>query len=207
MPHATRKEVLISGFGGQGVLKAGRVLGYAAVLAGLKATMLASHGTETRGGYVRSQVVISDEAIDNPVTERPDIFCALSQAAYDRFRFLADKGLIVYDQDVVVPELSPGAAVLALPARRLAAGQAGSELSANFVALGAVLRRLPLVPLEYGLQSVREILPRHGEINARALEIGYHFPSPGERSPGRAAPGGRSPGKGGQMIPLNHNSC
>jgi 2-oxoglutarate ferredoxin oxidoreductase subunit gamma len=172
-----RKEVLISGFGGQGVVKAGRILGYAAVLAGLRATMLVSHGTETRGGYVRSQVVISDEAVDSPVVERPDIFCALSQAAYNRFLGLVEGGLVVYDGDVVVPDLSGGAAHFALPARALAAEQAGGELFANIVALGALLRRLPLVPLADGLQSVREILPRHGEANARALEIGYRFSS------------------------------
>ncbi|MDR2076254.1 MAG: 2-oxoacid:acceptor oxidoreductase family protein [Desulfovibrio sp.] len=200
-----RKEVLISGFGGQGVVKAGRILGYAAVLAGLRATMLVSHGTETRGGYVRSQVVISPEAIDSPVAEQPDVFCALSQAAYTRFRSLADKGLIIYDDGLVVPDLSRGGAHLALPARELAIARAGSELCANLVALGAALRRLPLVPLECGLQSVREIFPRQGEATARALDTGYRF-IPADH-PGSADPGQRASGKGGRAIPPNRRSC
>jgi 2-oxoglutarate ferredoxin oxidoreductase subunit gamma len=70
----TRVEILISGFGGQGVVKLGQILATAAVHAGRHATMLVSHGTETRGGYVRSQVVMADEAIDSPVVERPDFF-------------------------------------------------------------------------------------------------------------------------------------
>ena len=184
----TRKEVLISGFGGQGVVKAGRILGYAAVLAGLRATMLVSHGTETRGGYVRSQVVICDEAIDSPVAEQPDVFCALSQAAYTRFHALADKGLVIYDDGLVAPDLSRGGAHLALPARELARGQAGSELAANLVALGAALCRLPLIPLEYGLQSVREVLPRQEKVNARALEIGYRFAAAGSTPPAARTP-------------------
>ena len=92
-----RREVLISGFGGQGVVLAGRCLGLAAVYGGLESTMLISHGTETRGGYVRSQLVLSDEEIDSPAVERADIFLALSQAAYDRFRPLAEKGLTLYE--------------------------------------------------------------------------------------------------------------
>ena len=78
---AKRVEILVSGFGGQGVVRVGQILSTAAVNSGLHTTMLVSHGTETRGGYVRSQVVISDEQIDSPVIEDPDFFCALSKAA------------------------------------------------------------------------------------------------------------------------------
>ena len=74
-----RIEFLCSGFGGQGVVRVGQIIGDAAVQAGLHATMLISHGTETRGGYVRSQVIISEEPIASPVVETPTCFVALSQ--------------------------------------------------------------------------------------------------------------------------------
>ena len=69
-----RLEIVASGFGGQGVVRLGQVLGEAAVKEGLRVTMLKSHGTEMRGGYVRSQVVVSKNAIDSPMCETPDFF-------------------------------------------------------------------------------------------------------------------------------------
>ena len=170
-----RKETLISGFGGQGVVLAGRLLGLAATLSGFHATMLVSHGTETRGGYVRSQVVISDDLIDSPSTGRPDVFCALSQAAYVRFRTLAASGAIIHDPDFVKPAADEPARLLALPARAMALEKLGSELSANLIALGAILRQLGLIPLEQGLRAVRETVRRNLDKNLSALELGYHY--------------------------------
>src|SRR2546426_8506096 len=64
-----RTEILISGFGGQGVIRMGQILGLAAIKQGHRVTMLKSHGTETRGGYVRAQLVISPGDVDSPVVE------------------------------------------------------------------------------------------------------------------------------------------
>lgn len=171
----TRKEVLISGFGGQGVLLAGRLLGLAAVLAGLRATMLVSHGTETRGGYVRSQVVMAQESIDNPLAERPHVFCALSQAAYSRFLPLAAAGLTLYDPALVRPAAAWTCAQQALPARALALEHGGGEALANMAALGGILRRLDLFPVEYAFSAARELLPRKLEENLRVLQAGYAY--------------------------------
>ncbi|MDR1658599.1 MAG: 2-oxoacid:acceptor oxidoreductase family protein [Deltaproteobacteria bacterium] len=164
---AVRKEALFSGFGGQGVVLAGRSLGLAAVIGGLEATMLVNHGTETRGGYVRSQVVISDEEIDSPLVERPDILLALSQAAYNRFKPLAAQGLTLFDPDLVRPGEFPGREA-PLMTRKLAL-ELGSELAANMVALGKVLKLLGLVPLEAARQAIRELSKRGLEINLAAL--------------------------------------
>jgi 2-oxoglutarate ferredoxin oxidoreductase subunit gamma len=98
---ANRTEILISGFGGQGVVRLGQILGQAAVHEGLYTTMLISHGTETRGGYVRSQVVLSPEPIDSPSVEAPDFFCAFSRVAYQRFKNLCQQGVILYDPEVI----------------------------------------------------------------------------------------------------------
>jgi 2-oxoglutarate ferredoxin oxidoreductase subunit gamma len=81
-----RLEIVASGFGGQGVVRLGQVLGEAAVKQGLHVTMLKSHGTEMRGGYVRSQVVLSEDIIDSPMCENPDVLVTLSSAAYERFK-------------------------------------------------------------------------------------------------------------------------
>ena len=79
-----RTEILISGFGGQGVIRMGQILGLCAIKQGHRVTMLKSHGTETRGGYVRAQLVISPRYVDSPVVENADVFVAFSQPAYRR---------------------------------------------------------------------------------------------------------------------------
>jgi 2-oxoglutarate ferredoxin oxidoreductase subunit gamma len=169
-----RKEILISGFGGQGVVLAGRILGYAAVLENLHVTMLISHGTETRGGYVRSQVVISDETIDSPIVESPDIFCAMSQSAYDRFFHLTKKGIILYDSDLVAPVfMADNQFQLAVPARTLSIEKFGTELSSNIIMLGVILQKLNIISLEHGRMAVEEIVPRSKEGNRNALETGF----------------------------------
>src|SRR5512133_1791108 len=104
-----RIEILISGYGGQGVVRIGQILGEAAVHQGLFTTMLISHGTETRGGYVRSQVVIADEFIASPVVERPDYFLAFSAIAYTMFKGLTGpESLIIHNPAIVAadPELA-----------------------------------------------------------------------------------------------------
>src|SRR6266571_3115052 len=80
----TRTEILISGFGGQGVIRMGQILGLAAIKQGHRVTMLKSHGTETRGGYVRAQIVISPTYVDSPVVEAADVFVAFSALAKER---------------------------------------------------------------------------------------------------------------------------
>ncbi len=92
-----RTEIVASGFGGQGVVRLGQILGEAAVKQGYRVTMLKSHGTEMRGGYVRSQIVMSKEAIDSPIVESPDVFVALSLSAYKTFKHQVTDGLIIYD--------------------------------------------------------------------------------------------------------------
>src|SRR5438874_11331971 len=95
-----RTEILISGFGGQGVIRMGQILGLAAIKQGHRVTMLKSHGTETRGGYVRAQLVISPEYVDGPVVENADVFVPFAAPAYKRF-FDFCRGKTLYDPEMV----------------------------------------------------------------------------------------------------------
>lgn len=170
-----RTEILISGFGGQGVIRIGQILGLAGVLSGLHATMLKSHGTETRGGYVRAQVVLSDEEIDSPVTDDPDIFIAMSKAAYQRFYTLvSDKGTIVYDPAYVQPDGGSPARHIAEPARDLAVNNFGREIFANMIIYGRIIRLLDgKIDRETAQNALRQIIPRYIEENLRAFDIGF----------------------------------
>ena len=111
-----RIEILASGFGGQGVVRMGQIVGTAAVSQGFRVTMLKSHGTEQRGGYVRTQVVISKEGIDSPLVEDPDYFCSFSSAAYKQFSHMMKGGVVLYDPSMVeIDAVDPTACTVAMP--------------------------------------------------------------------------------------------
>jgi len=172
-----RIEILISGFGGQGVVKTGRITGAASVLQGFFTTMLVSHGTETRGGHVRAQVVLSDEEIDSPVLESPTFFCALSGAAYQRFFRSVIQGLIIYDPAYVTPDPGSGLRHLALPARDLAVSRLGGHLFANMIVYGRLVALLDgRISKENARAALRSVLTRKTGENLQAFEIGFAYP-------------------------------
>ncbi len=170
-----RTEILISGFGGQGVVRIGQTLGLAGVLAGHNATMLKSHGTETRGGYVRTQVVISEESIDSMATERPDFFIAMSKAAYQRFyRTGGDNGVIYYDPAYVEPDTSITVPQIAISARDLSVEHFGKELFANMIIYGKIIKALDgKIPEEAATEALKRTIPRALEDNLKAFDLGY----------------------------------
>jgi 2-oxoglutarate ferredoxin oxidoreductase subunit gamma len=173
-----RLEIVASGFGGQGVVRLGQVIGEAAVKTGLRVTMLKSHGTEMRGGYVRSQVVVSKKAIDSPMCENPDIFIALSLSAYNRFKdTVPDDGLILFDPafvDTVDDSLS--CKQKELPAKQLAVDNFDKAIFSNTVALGAMARLLDGdIKQETVLASILEIIPKFHTENKKAFQVGYDY--------------------------------
>jgi 2-oxoglutarate ferredoxin oxidoreductase subunit gamma len=170
---SSRTEILISGFGGQGVVRLGQILGQAAVYQGIYATTLISHGTETRGGYVHSQVVLSDGFVASPVVERPDYFCAFSTIAYGKYRELCGSGsIILYDPSLVTRDPAVPARHLAVGAASLALEQLGDAVFANMIFLGALSRSCGLLAPECIITALQQRLPRHIEKNIQAFEIG-----------------------------------
>jgi 2-oxoglutarate ferredoxin oxidoreductase subunit gamma len=175
-PPRTRTEILISGFGGQGVIRMGQILGLCAIKQGHRVTMLKSHGTETRGGYVRAQLVISPTYVDSPVVEHADVFVAFSAPAYRKFADLC-QGAILYDPELVEhvrPDVS--ARHVAVPATALSKERFNNVLFANMIMLGAVTRTAGL-DHEAMRQAMLEVIPRFHEQNLAALELGYHLPA------------------------------
>ena len=171
-----RTEILISGFGGQGVIRMGQIIGLCAIKQGHRVTMLKSHGTETRGGYVRAQLVISPDYVDSPVVEHADVFVAFSAPAYRKFYDLC-RGKVLYDPEMVA-EVRADAPQrhLAVPATQLAKERFGKELFANMIMLGALTR---VSGMDYAAmtQAMLEIIPRFHEQNLAALGLGHELPT------------------------------
>ena len=171
-----RTEILISGFGGQGVIRMGQILGLCAIKQGHRVTMLKSHGTETRGGYVRAQLVISPTYVDSPVVESADVFVAFSAPAYKKFFDLC-RGKILYDPELV-EQIRPDAPErhVSVPATALAKERFNNVLFANMIMLGALTRSSGL---DYAAmqQTMLEVIPRFREQNTAALDVGYNLSS------------------------------
>ncbi len=168
-----RIEILISGYGGQGVVRIGQILGQASVDQGLFTTMLISHGTETRGGYVRSQLVLSEGFIASPVVEKPDYFCAFSSAAYEKFKGICGAGTSILHNPALVPaDPALAAQHLAVAAEALAQQEFGNQIFANVVFLGALSRILTLIEPAHILRALVEKIPRFSEDNIRAFHLG-----------------------------------
>ena len=169
-----RIEILASGFGGQGVVRLGQIVGTAAVNQGFRVTMLKSHGTEQRGGYVRTQVVLSKEEIDSPLVEEPDYFCSFSSAAYKQFSHMMKDGVVLYDPAMVEIDDSKSFKQLAIPAKDTAIEKLGRPIYANIIMLGALTAAASdVLDKENMLETMLGIIPKFKDENRNAFEMGY----------------------------------
>ena len=137
----TRTEILISGFGGQGVVRMGQILGLCAIKQGHRVTMLKSHGTETRGGYVRAQLVHLARVRGQPRGGERRRVRGLLRAGLQEVLRSAAAGAILYDPEMVeeIRAEAPERHV-AVPATALAKERFGNALFANMIMLGALTR-------------------------------------------------------------------
>ena len=173
-----RIEIVASGFGGQGVVRLGQIMGQAAVKQGLHVTMLKSHGTEMRGGYVRSQLVMSKKVIDSPMCETPDYLVALSSAAYNRFKdSVPADGIILYDPGFVeTSDETLSCTQQAVPAKDLSIEQFGRPMFANIIVLGRLAKHFEeVLEEETVLKSVLEVIPKFHDQNKEAFRLGYEL--------------------------------
>ncbi|HET7087445.1 MAG TPA: 2-oxoacid:acceptor oxidoreductase family protein [Anaerolineae bacterium] len=173
-----RKEIRISGFGGQGVVLAGTILGKALSLhAGLEAVMTQAYGPEARGGASSADIVVSDEAVDYPFVEHPDILVALSQEAYTRFRPAAPfDALVLIDEDLVIP--LPDDHPHRIPATGMAE-TLGGRIMANMVMLGFFTGVTGLVDREAMREAIESsVKAQTAPLNLQAFEVGFEHARP-----------------------------
>jgi 2-oxoglutarate ferredoxin oxidoreductase subunit gamma len=175
----SRTEIRITGFGGQGVILAGIVLGRAvAVHEGRKAVQTQSYGAETRGGAAKAEVVVSDEKIDYPKVISADITVTMSQESFERYGATTRPGSALFvDADLVTSGSgSSGGTIYRVPATKIAADEFKKTLAANMVMLGAVAAVTKVARLESLKMSVREVAPKaFGDLNTQALERGFEW--------------------------------
>jgi 2-oxoglutarate ferredoxin oxidoreductase subunit gamma len=171
------EELIIGGFGGQGVLFIGRLLAEAAFREGHEVVFMPSYGAEKRGGTVWCHVTISDEEIGSLFITKPTMAIAMNSASLIKLEpMMKPESLLVVNQSLAPQEISRAdIQVVSVPANDLAAELGDSSVS-NLVALGALLAGRPVVPLA-SLTTALEGMPAKNkellQLNKRALEVGY----------------------------------
>jgi 2-oxoglutarate ferredoxin oxidoreductase subunit gamma len=175
----SRTEIKFAGFGGQGIGRAGYVLGKAIALhEGREAVFTQEYGPESRGGASSSSVVASDEPIDEPFAEHPDIWVVMVQAAFDKYvPNIGPGSRLLIDADLVeTHDLPEGVEVLSIPSTRYAEAL-GAKIAANVVMLGFLVAVTEAVVGAEGLrESIRTTFPpRTLEKNLEAFECGLTF--------------------------------
>ncbi|MDJ0806909.1 MAG: 2-oxoacid:acceptor oxidoreductase family protein [Gammaproteobacteria bacterium] len=175
----TRTEIRLAGFGGQGIGRAGYILGKAIALhEGREAVFTQEYGPESRGGASSSSVVASDEPIDEPFAEHPDIWVVMVQAAFDKYVSRIKPGSrLLIDADLVeTHDLPERVEVLAIPCMRFAEALS-AKIAANVVMLGCLVAVTEAVVSAESLrESIRTSLPpRTLQKNLEAFERGLAF--------------------------------
>ncbi len=171
-----KKEVIITGFGGQGIVLAGSILGKAAALGDhLESTLVQSYGPESRGGACSAQVVIAGQAIHYPYIQAPDILVCMSQSAFDKYiDTLKPDGTLLIDQDLVRPKGNKDDCY-AIPATRLAE-EMGRKMMANIIMIGFLASVTRVVTPEAAKNSVASSVPKGTEDqNLKAFQKGFDY--------------------------------
>jgi 2-oxoglutarate ferredoxin oxidoreductase subunit gamma len=175
-------QIRVGGFGGQGVIMAGMIVGRAASLYdGKEASLSQSFGPEARGSACSAQVIVSDSTIHYPYLTSADILVAMSQEAFEKFSFNLDpNGLVLIEEDLVkAHDLPPGVTVHAVPSTRLAE-EIGRRLVANIVMVGFFTAVSGLITDGAARRAVKDLVPRGTEdLNLMAFDRGYEY---GQRS-------------------------
>ena len=174
-PTTNEYQVRLAGAGGQGIVLAGLLLAEAAVAAGKNATHAQAYGPESRGGASKAEVIVSDGEIDYPYAAKVDLLLALTQEAYEQYAAqLKPGGLLVVDRERVTPASTNGGVCHALPITATAQQVLGTTVSANLVALGALIGLSGVVPPEAAEQAVAARKPGgNAEAAVRALRAGF----------------------------------
>jgi len=174
------RNILLAGFGGQGLLFAGRLLANCALDIKKEVTWMPSYGPESRGGTSNCGVIISDERIGSPIVVEPDILMVMNLPSIDKFENkVVPGGIIIIDSTLVSRKAERSdVKVIYLPATQIAADN-GLEGLANVIMTAKIVREADLVDLEKFKDIIAKAVPAKKahllEPNLTAAEMGYNF--------------------------------
>ena len=175
-----KKEIIIAGFGGQGVLSMGKILAYAGLLEGKEVSWMPSYGPEQRGGTANVTVILSDERISSPVLNQYDIAIILNQPSMDKFEDkIKPGGILIYD-GYGIHTLTDRTDITIYRVDAMdTATEMKNEKAFNMLILGGLLQVQPMVHIENVLLGLKKSLPeRHHHLltmNEAAIHKGMEI--------------------------------
>lgn len=173
-------EILIAGFGGQGVLSMGMMLGYAAMIENKEVSWMPSYGPEMRGGTANCIVIVSDRRISSPIITKFDSVIVLNQPSLDKFeKSVKPGGMLMYDStNIINPPMRTDIEIVPIRASEEASNMKNMKIM-NMIVLGAFLARRDVVKVESLMAALRNVLPERYHhllpLNEQAIRRGQEL--------------------------------
>ena len=173
-------QILIAGFGGQGVLFAGKFLAYKGLLEEKQVSWLPSYGPEMRGGTANCSIILSDDPVGSPIVSNPDALIAMNLPSFDKYEGTVVPGGKVFVDSTLIGRKAERTDVdtYYIPATKMAA-DAGIPTLANMIILGKMIKETGAVSFENLIAAMKKVVSaKHAElldVNIKALETGYNY--------------------------------
>ena len=172
-------QILIAGFGGQGILFSGKLLAYKALSEGKELSWLPSYGPEMRGGTASCSVTISDESVGSPIIDNPDVLIVMNLPSLDKYEKTVKKGGTIFVDSTLIERKVERDDVRAfyIPCTKMAQDM-GTPNLANIILLGKVLKECPEIGMAVMEDALKKVVAKHPEmyeVNLKAVEAGYNY--------------------------------
>jgi len=174
------EEIIIAGFGGQGVLTMGQILCYAGVIENKEVSWMPSYGPEMRGGTANCMVIVSDTPVSSPILTKFDTVIALNQPSLDKFETAVKPGgLLIYEASTILkPPARTDIEVVPIEAA-IEATKLNNTKVMNMIILGAFLKKKPILTLDSVIEGLKKVLPERYHklipLNKEAVEKGMEL--------------------------------
>ncbi len=173
-------NIIITGFGGQGILFAGKILAYTALVKGKQLSWLPSYGPEMRGGAANCHVIVSDEPVGSPIIITPNILISMNKPSLDKFENdVLPGGTIIYDKTLIDRDIKRNdVKIVPVEATGIATKEAKANM-ANMIMIGALLKNTEIFTLEEIRAGVEKAVPPTKkdliDYNMKLIERGYNL--------------------------------
>lgn len=170
------EDLIIAGFGGQGVMSMGQMLAYAGLEDGKNVLWMPAYGPETRGGFANCTVIVSDQEIGSPVVSHPRCIIVLNLPSLDKFEdAVRPGGTLIVNTSMINREVKrTDIDVILVPATDIAS-ELGNAMAANMVALGTYLEKIPVISIDGVKKTLAKVFANKKHViplNEKALEMG-----------------------------------
>lgn len=175
-----KQEIIIAGFGGQGVLSMGKILAYSGLMEDKEVTWMPAYGPEQRGGTANVTVIVSDDKISSPILSSYDTAIILNQPSMEKFENkVKPGGILIYDgYGIINPPTRKDIQIYRIDAMD-AANEIGNPKAFNMIVLGGLLKLRPMVAIDSVLRGLKKTLPeRHHHLipmNESAIKKGMEL--------------------------------